>query len=98
MGVFRGAPQELTETYDHAEGCVISLAADESGDGMQGVEHEMRFDLPAQRCELCLGELLIETRRLGHLAGHAVPRVQYKSDGQYQRVHDQKRQGLIEQL
>jgi hypothetical protein len=73
------------------------MVAHQASDGMKRVEHEVRLHLPAQRRELRPGELLIKSRGLGHLKGHARSRVHYKGNGQYQRVHDQERQTLEEE-
>ena len=97
VGILRGATQKLAEPDDHAHGRIVSLIANQSSDGIERIEHEVRLDLPAQRGELRSGELLIESRRLRSLAGRAFARVHHIGDGQYQHVHEEECQDLVEE-
>src|SRR5207302_468888 len=80
IGIVHYPPQEIAQAHDHAHGCVISFFPDQSGDGIERVEQEMRLDLSAQRAELRLRELLVEMRRLGLLQSHLFPRIKHVID------------------
>src|SRR6516165_6170136 len=70
--ILRSAPQKLTEPDDHAYRGIIPAIAYQPGDGIEGIEHEVRLYLAAQGRELSPREFLVESRGLGDLAGHAL--------------------------
>ena len=86
VGILHHSPQEVTQPDDHAHGRVVSFFAHQAGNGVERVEQEMRLDLPAQRAELGLRELLAETRRLGLLKGQLFSRIEHVVDQQDQAV------------
>lgn len=97
VGILRGSAQKLAEPDDHPHGRIVAPIAHQSRDGIERVEHEVRLHLPAQRCELSPGEFLIEARRLGPLPGRVFARVHHIGDGQYQRVHEDECQALVQE-
>ena len=88
VGVVEETAHEVAQANDHVDGCVISLFANQPGDGVQRVEQEVRFDLPAKRAELCFDELLVEARGFGLLRGEAFTGVEQVPDQQDGGVED----------
>ncbi len=73
-------------------GCVVSLFADEAGDGVECVEEEVRLDLSAKGVELGLRELLVEACGLGLLKGQALSGVEHVTDQENCGVEDEGRE------
>ena len=72
VGILRSAPQELTQSDDHAHCGFVPMFTHQAGDRVQRIEHEVRLHLLPQRCQLRLGEFVVEARGLGDVAGHAL--------------------------
>src|SRR5579862_9284132 len=90
VGVLRCAPQELAESDDHAHCGVVSVIANQAGDRIERVVHEVRLYLPAQRRKLSFRELLIDARSLDRLPCHAFASIEEVGGRQYQRIRDQE--------
>jgi hypothetical protein len=52
IGVFEDSPHEVAQFDDHGDSCVVSFLANETGDGVEGVEEEVRLYLAAESAEL----------------------------------------------
>src|ERR1700678_510232 len=53
--IIRGATQELDQSHDHADCRFAALVVYETGDRVEGVEHEMRVHLASERSKLRSG-------------------------------------------
>src|SRR6185503_14084104 len=55
--------QQIAESDEHIDCCLVLVVTNETGDAVQGVEEKVRMQLHAQRIELRLRELCFKTRR-----------------------------------
>jgi hypothetical protein len=66
-GVSQHPAQKIAQPGDHTDCGIIPPLTHQAGDGVQGIEKKMRFNLLPQGMELGLHELLVESRGLGLL-------------------------------
>ncbi len=98
VGVVEETAHEIAQLDDHAYGCVVSLFANEAGDGVKCVEEEVRLDLAAKGAELRLYELLVEASSFGLLHGEARTGVEYVPDEDDGAVKDERREKSVVEL
>ena len=89
VGVGEDATHEVAELNDHGDGRVVSLLANEAGDGVEGVEEKVRLDLAAESAELRGDELLVEAGGFGLLEGEPLSGVEQVADEEDRGVEDE---------
>jgi hypothetical protein len=66
-GDLKGVSQKIAQSRDCRHGSIISTLTNKSGDGIQGVEQKVRFNLAAKGIQLRHDELLVESSGLSLL-------------------------------
>jgi len=96
-GLVEHVTEEVAEAGDHGEGGFFAAFAHETGDGVEGVEEEVGFDLLAEGVELGFGELLVEARGFGLLLDEAGTGVEDRADDEDDGIEEGEEEYLAEE-
>src|SRR5947199_3061482 len=95
-GVIERVAQQLAETGQHGDRFIVAFHANESADGVERVEEEVRLDLQLQRVQARVGERRLELRRLQRALAIALVKVEGDGPAEDHAVEEELEREAVE--